>query len=83
MMIKQVDIPEIKRRLRRARMELGLSQGEVAELARISKSVIEKYESRLNLRIPNTPQLFKLSEVYGLSVDYLLGRTDVSGGATE
>jgi transcriptional regulator with XRE-family HTH domain len=72
----QLNIVEIKRRLRRARSLRGLSQREVAEQGGISKSVIEKYESRENLRIPNTRQLFRLAEVYGISVDYILCRED-------
>lgn len=76
-MIAQLDTQEVKRRLRLARSRLNLSQREAANNARISKSVIEKYESRENQRIPNTRQLFQLAEAYGVSVDYLLGRDHV------
>ncbi len=68
----------VKRRLRQARAELALSQREAAARAGISTSVLEKYESRDNKRIPNTRQLFRLAEVYSLTIDYLLGRVDVS-----
>ena len=54
---------------------MEISQRETADRAVISKSVLEKYESRGNERIPNTRQLFKLAEVYQVSVDFLLGRT--------
>ncbi len=73
-MTVQLDITEIKRRLRLVRSEIGISQREAARRANISKSVLEKYESRENQRIPNTRQLFLLAEAYGVSVDYLLAR---------
>ncbi len=72
-----MDIAEVKRRLRTVRGELNISQREAAVRASISKSVLEKYESRENQRIPNTRQLFQLAEAYGVSVDFLLVR-DVS-----
>ena len=68
----------IQRRLRRVRRNLKISQREAAERAGISKSVLEKYESTGNERIPNTRQLFKLAETYEVSVDWLLGR--IHGG---
>ncbi len=76
-MVAQLDIAEVKRRLRTVRGELNISQREAAVRASISKSVLEKYESRENQRIPNTRQLFQLAEAYGVSVDFLLVR-DVS-----
>lgn len=68
----------VKQRLRRTRNRLALSQRQAAERAGISKSVLEKYESREDARIPNTRQLFRLSEAYEVSIDFLLGRTDDS-----
>lgn len=70
------DCQEVKRRLRVARNALGISQREATQRAGISQSVLEKYESRDNLRLPSTRQLFRLAEVYGVAIDYLLGRTD-------
>ncbi|MCA8954829.1 MAG: helix-turn-helix transcriptional regulator [Planctomycetes bacterium] len=77
-MVAQLDIEEIKRRLRLVRRELNISQREAATKAHISKSVLEKYESRENQRIPNTRQLFQLAEAYDVSVDYLLVRDKVA-----
>lgn len=76
-MVAQLDIAEVKRRLRAVRGELKISQREAALRASISKSVLEKYESRENQRIPNTRQLFQLAEAYGVSVDFLLVRDHV------
>ena len=67
----------VKRNLRLARNRLRISQREAASRAGISKSVLEKYESNENDRIPNTRQLYRLAEAYELSIDYLLGRSDV------
>ena len=70
-------IQVVKRNLRLARTRLHISQREAATRAGISKSVLEKYESNENDRIPNTRQLFRLAEAYELSIDYLLGRSEV------
>jgi transcriptional regulator with XRE-family HTH domain len=70
-------IPVVKRNLRVARSRLDISQREAARRAGISKSVLEKYESTENDRIPNTRQLYRLAEAYQLSIDYLLGRSEV------
>ncbi len=80
-MIAQLDIVEIKRRLRQVRSELSISQREAALRAGISKSVLEKYESRENQRIPNTRQLFQLAEAYRVSVDYLLVRDNLTNSS--
>lgn len=77
-MPKDPDLQEVKRRLRSARSALGISQREATKRAGISQSVLEKYESRDNLRLPSTKQLFRLAEVYDVGIDYLLGRTNVT-----
>ena len=71
------DAAIVKDRLRLIRAELSLSQRDAAKKAGISKSVLEKYESREDVRIPNTRQLYRLAEAYAVSMDYLLGRTPV------
>lgn len=72
------DLQEVKRRLRLSRNALSISQREATRRAGISQSVLEKYESRDNDRLPSTRQLFRLAEVYGVGIDYLLGRTEVA-----
>jgi transcriptional regulator with XRE-family HTH domain len=78
-----IDVAEVKARMIQRRAELAISQATTARLAHISKSVLEKYEGAGNERIPNTRQLFALAEVYGVSIDWLLGRTEVRGVAGE
>lgn len=70
------DLREVKRRLRLVRNARKLSQREATRRAGISQSVLEKYESLDGDRLPSTRQLFRLAEVYGCGIDYLLGRTD-------
>ena len=72
------DLRLVKHRLRTARHGLKISQREATRRAGISQSVLEKYESRDNQRLPSTRQLFRLAEVYGVAIDYLLGRTESS-----
>lgn len=78
-----LDVINLKRKLRAARAKLGVSQRRAAELAGISKSVLEKYESRGNDRIPNTRQLHRLAHLYGASVDDLLGLDPTTRRTTE
>ena len=58
-------------RLRELRKERGMQQRELGDLYNLSSSAIGSYER--NLR---EPTLELLSEYFGVSVDYLLCRTD-------
>ena len=64
----------IAKRLKEARNRKGLTQEEVARRLGVTRSVIARYESGLN--DPSTEKLTMLAEMYGVSVDYLLGRTN-------
>ena len=61
-------------RLKELRTEKGISQMELAQLAKISQSAIAKWE--LDKTEPTASALIKLSKFFGESVDYLLGLTD-------
>ena len=61
-------------RLKRARTEKGLTQGKLAQLAITSQSAITSYE--IAKREPTLTTLFRLSQVLGRSVDWLLGLED-------
>lgn len=61
-------------RLRELRKERGLQQRELGELYGLSSSAIGSYER--NLREPTLELLLQLSEYFGVSVDYLLCRTE-------
>ena len=61
-------------RLRELRRERGMQQRELGELYNLSSSAIGSYER--NLRKPTLELLLQLSEYFGVSVDYLLCRTE-------
>jgi len=61
-------------RLRKARENKGWSQTFVCEKLKISNSRLSGYER--DYREPDAEMLATLANLYGVSVDYLLGRTD-------
>jgi len=62
-------------RLAQLREELGLTRKEVAEKLNIDQTTYGKYE--LSKRQPDYDTLQKIASFYNVSVDYLLGRTNV------
>jgi transcriptional regulator with XRE-family HTH domain len=62
-------------RLRELREEKGLTQEEFGVLMGLAKSTISQYEN--GTREPNITNLNKFAEFFGVSIDYLLGRTEV------
>ena len=62
-------------RLRDLREDRDLTQTELAKLLQIHQTTYSDYE-RGKLNVPLTA-LDKLADFYHVSVDYLLGRTDV------
>lgn len=71
---------EFKDRLRELREEKGLSQEKLAKLLFLSQSAIAYYE--LGKKFPNHNTLNRLASFFDVSIDYLLGRTDVRNGIT-
>ena len=68
--------------LKDLRLKAGLTQKQLAEQIGVSKSVVSFYE--LSERIQSPSVLIKLSSVFHVSADYLLGmesakRVDISG----
>lgn len=61
-------------RLKLARQHKNMTQMEVAKKLGISNGTLSGYER--NYRDPDTETLAKLAELYGVSVDWLTGRTD-------
>ena len=62
-------------RLRNERLNKNLSQTQLADYLYLDRTSISKYET--GKQIPETPTLEKLSEFFGVSIDYLLGKTDI------
>lgn len=59
---------------RKLRKEKGLTQVELSKILHVNQTTTSKWE--LDLAIPDPVMLKQLSSFYGVSVDYLLGRTD-------
>ncbi|MCL6592376.1 MAG: helix-turn-helix domain-containing protein [Alicyclobacillus sp.] len=61
-------------RLREERARLGWTQQQMAEKLQISRSTLSKYETGENE--PSADLLCQLAETFGVTTDYLLGRSD-------
>lgn len=73
---------EIGKRLKELRKQKALTQEQLAKRLWVTKSLISAYES--GLKFPSLDMLIKLSYIFGVSTDYLLGvdkkqYLDVSG----
>lgn len=62
------------KRIKALRKELHISQAELAKKIGMSASAIGMYEQ--NRRIPDNETLLKFSKYFGVSTDYLLGKSD-------
>lgn len=60
--------------LKQLREGNGLAQKELAAVLHVSNGTISNYES--GIHSPNLDTLCAIADYYGVSVDYLLGRTD-------
>lgn len=65
-------------RLKHLRQSRGLSQEALADILKIPRSSIAHYENadENNIRLPRKERLEKIADFFGVSVDYLLGRTE-------
>lgn len=61
--------------LRLLREEKGISQQKLAEMLSISQQAIFKYEKTINE--PDISTLIKIAEIFNVSVDYLVGNTEI------
>ena len=62
------------RRIRDLREDSDRSQREVAELLYIRRTVYRRYET--GEREPTASVLIQIADFYGVSIDYLVGRTE-------
>jgi transcriptional regulator with XRE-family HTH domain len=60
---------EVLRRLKEARINIGLTQGKMAELLGIERSTYTKYET---IRIIDTELIPNFCKIVGVSIDFLL-----------
>lgn len=73
---------DFKEKLKELRERSGMTQEQLAELMRLSKSTISQYENQE--RAPSPHILVKIASVFHVSTDYLLGvdeirRAELSG----
>ena len=61
-------------RLKECRKEKGLTQVQVAIYCDITEKAYQNYE--LKTREPKLAVLIKIADFFGVSLDYLVGRTD-------
>lgn len=65
----------LSKRLRLLRKERGMRQEDTAAAALgLSTNGYQRYE--LNVRDPDAPVIVAMAELFGVSTDYLLGRSD-------
>lgn len=67
-------------RLKSERLNKHLKQSELADSLFLDRSSISKYET--GKQIPETPTLEKLANYFGVSIDYLLGKSDIRNYAS-
>lgn len=65
----------LNERLRALRQEKGMSQEQVARALSITLNAYQRLENRDNT--PNYANFLRLADFFGVSMDYLAGRTDV------
>lgn len=63
-----------KDRIRKLREEKGLTQEELAKILGISRATLASWET--GRREPDFETTSKIAEFFGVSIDYLLGRTN-------
>ncbi len=63
-------------KLKKLRHEAGLTQKQLADRLRISKSTVSFYEQ--SIRYPSLDVLIDIARVFHISLEYLLGETDKS-----
>ena len=65
--------------LQRLRKEKGMSQERLAEILEVSRQAISKWES--NTAYPETEKLIALSNLFDVSIDYLIKGDEPNGAA--
>lgn len=68
-------------RIKSLREDLNLSQEELANKLNLSKGIISLYEQEK--RKPSIEILVQMSEIFNVSIDYILGRTNIPNITSE
>ena len=66
-------------RLKECRKEKGYTQGQVAIYCDITEKTYQNYE--LMTREPKIEILMRIADLYDVSIDYLVGRSDIKNNS--
>lgn len=66
---------ELGARIRELRNKRGLTQSQLGDMINVTKASISGYEN--GTRNPDKETLIKLADIFHVSTDYLLGRTEI------
>ncbi|MBE6089887.1 helix-turn-helix domain-containing protein [Candidatus Clostridium helianthi] len=66
----------LNERIKERRLLLGYNQPELAAIMNVSKQTVSNWEN--GNRTPDAETLSKLSDLFSVSVDFLLGKTDIA-----
>jgi transcriptional regulator with XRE-family HTH domain len=65
---------DFSQRLKKLRKDKHLTQAQVAERIGVTASMVSSYET--DIRLPSYEVMLRIADVFGVSVDYLLGRQE-------
>ena len=65
---------DFSRRLKQLRKDKHLTQVQVAERIGVTASMVSSYET--DIRLPSYEVMLRIADIFGVSVDYLLGRQE-------
>lgn len=74
-------MPDFKTRLKRLRKQRELTQQQVGDYIGVSKVAVSGYEN--GIRNPEIETLKKLADLFDISIDYLVGNTDIPNKACD
>ncbi len=75
-MLRAFDREILRKRITETRGSHGMNQAELAEKAGVTPAAISQIEK--GTRVPTIPVLNRIANVFGVSLDYLTGKTDTS-----
>ena len=65
---------DFSQRLRKLRTDKHLTQAQVAKRVGVTASMVSSYET--DIRLPSYDVMISLADLFGVTVDYLLGRDE-------
>jgi transcriptional regulator with XRE-family HTH domain len=63
------------KRIKQLRTEMNITLDEMADRMQTTKATLSRYEN--GLRKPNSDFIYRLSDFFSVSVDYLIGKSDI------